>query len=87
MQAVGATKAREHFGAVLGTVQREPVLITRHGCNAAVVVSDAEWQRLKSGNAVAWFQNYAARAAQAMTPSAQALSDKDVGRIADALRA
>ena len=43
---LSAVEAQNHFGQLLDTVQREPVLITRHGRTAAFVVSVDAYQAL-----------------------------------------
>jgi prevent-host-death family protein len=46
MITVTSVEAQNHFGRLLDTVQREPVLITRHGRTAAFIVSGEAYQAL-----------------------------------------
>ncbi len=46
MQTVSANEAKARFGAVIEQVQREPVMITRHGRASAVVLSATEYEHL-----------------------------------------
>lgn len=51
MQTISSNLAKQTFGRVLETAQREPVLIEKHNHPAAVIVSVAEYDRLKLGGA------------------------------------
>jgi len=42
MPTITSAQAQNHFGHLLEIAQREPVVITRHGRPAAVIVSSAE---------------------------------------------
>jgi prevent-host-death family protein len=46
MQNVSAHDAKAHFGQLLDTARREPVVIERHGQAVAVVVSKEEYDAL-----------------------------------------
>lgn len=48
MQTISSNIAKQTFGHILETAQREPVLIQKHNHPAAVIVSVAEYDRLKS---------------------------------------
>lgn len=48
MQTVSATEAKQKLASLLDTAQREPVMIRRHDRDIAVVLSPAEYQRLRS---------------------------------------
>jgi PHD/YefM family antitoxin component YafN of YafNO toxin-antitoxin module len=48
MQTVSATYAKQNFAAILDLSQREPVQIRRHERDIAVVVSDEEYEALRS---------------------------------------
>jgi len=47
MKAITAKDAKNHFGALMDTVQREPVRISKHGRPVAVVISEAEYGEMK----------------------------------------
>ena len=46
MITVTSVDAQNRFGQLLDTVQREPVVITRHGRTAAFIVSSEAYQTL-----------------------------------------
>lgn len=50
MKYVAATEAKNRLGAILDDAQREPVVIRRQDRDVAVVLSMAEYERLRSGN-------------------------------------
>ena len=45
--AFAAKEAKEHFGKLMDTVQREPVTIEKHGRPVAVVISQTEYEQIK----------------------------------------
>jgi antitoxin Phd len=47
MRSVSATAAKQNFAAVLDNAQREPVMIRRHDRDIAVLVSPADYARLR----------------------------------------
>jgi prevent-host-death family protein len=47
MQTVSATRAKQNFAAILDQSQREPVRIQRHERDIAVIISAAEYDRLR----------------------------------------
>jgi antitoxin Phd len=47
MRSVSATAAKQNFAAVLDNSQREPVMIRRHDRDIAVLVSPADYARLR----------------------------------------
>jgi prevent-host-death family protein len=47
MRSVSATAAKQNFAAVLDDAQREPVVIRRHDRDIAVLVSPADYARLR----------------------------------------
>jgi len=47
MDALTANQAKTQFGDLLLRVQREPVLISRNGKPAAVVISAEEYERIE----------------------------------------
>lgn len=50
MKTVSATEAKNRLGAILDDAQREPVVIRRQDRDIAVVLSMADYERLRSGN-------------------------------------
>lgn len=50
MKYVTATEAKNRLGAVLDEAQRGPVVIQRQDRDIAVVLSMADYERLRSGN-------------------------------------
>ena len=50
MKTVPATEAKNRLGAILDDAQREPVVIRRQDRDIAVVLSMADYERLRSGN-------------------------------------
>jgi prevent-host-death family protein len=50
MKTVAATDAKNRLGAILDDAQREPVVIRRQDRDIAVVLSMADYERLRSGN-------------------------------------
>lgn len=47
MKTYSARKAKEHFGELMDTVQREPVSIEKYGRPVAVVISEVEFEEMK----------------------------------------
>jgi prevent-host-death family protein len=47
MKAIAAKDAKNNFGEMLDTVQREPITIEKHGRAVAVVMSAQEYQQMK----------------------------------------
>ena len=54
MKTIAATEAKNRLGAVLDEAQREPIVIRRQDRDIAVVLSMADYERLRSGNARAF---------------------------------
>lgn len=50
MKSVAATEAKNRLGAILDEAQREPIVIRRQDRDIAVVLSMAEYERLRTGN-------------------------------------
>lgn len=50
MRRVAATEAKNRLGAILDDAQREPVIIRRQDRDIAVVMSMADYERLREGN-------------------------------------
>src|SRR5436190_21797143 len=50
MKSVTATEAKNRLGAILDDAQREPIVIRRQDRDIAVVLSMADYERLRSGN-------------------------------------
>ncbi len=64
MRTISVTNARLRFAAILDAAQREPVIIHRNQRDVAVVLSMAQYERLRSIN-VAEFQVICDRIADA----------------------
>jgi len=47
MKAIAAKEAKNNFGEMLDTVQREPLTIEKHGRAVAVVMSAKDYQQMK----------------------------------------
>jgi len=56
MKRVPATEAKNRLGAILDDAQREPVVIRRHDRDIAVVLSMADYERLRAGNIEAFLE-------------------------------
>ena len=54
MKTVAATEAKNRLGAILDDAQREPVVIRRNDRDIAVVLSMADYERLRSGSKPSW---------------------------------
>ena len=67
MKKVAATEAKNRLGAILDAAQREPIVIRRQDRDIAVVLSMADYDRLRSANARAFLdlRNEVAAAAAA----------------------
>jgi prevent-host-death family protein len=50
MKTVAATEAKNRLGAILDAAQREPIVIRRQDRDIAVVLSMADYERLRSAN-------------------------------------
>ncbi|MCL4814337.1 MAG: type II toxin-antitoxin system prevent-host-death family antitoxin [Vicinamibacteraceae bacterium] len=84
MKTVAATEAKNRFGALIDDAQREPVVIRRQDRDVAVVLSMADYQRLRAGNAQAFLDLRKAVAAEA---AAAGLTDEKLDEILRADRA
>ena len=47
MRSIAAKEAKTHFGELLDTAQREPIIIEKHGRPVAVVLSTQEYNEMK----------------------------------------
>ena len=78
MKSVAATEAKNRLGAILDAAQREPIVIRRQDRDIAVVLSMADYERLRTGNIRAFLDlrnEVAARAA------ASGLTEKRLARL------
>jgi len=73
IKSVPATEAKNRLGAILDEAQREPIVIRRQDRDVAVVLSMAEFERLRGGNARAFLE---ARNALAEDAKAKGLTSK-----------
>jgi prevent-host-death family protein len=67
MKTVPATEAKNRLGAILDDAQREPIVIRRQNRDIAVVLSVADYERLRSGNIQAFLDLRNQIAAEAAT--------------------
>lgn len=86
MITITSVEAQNRFGQLLDTVQREPVVITRHGRTAAFMVSPQDMDELnnarsKRSKAVAAFDAWSQRAVSSALPAAAELTDEEVVRL------
>jgi prevent-host-death family protein len=87
-----SAEAQKQFGLLLDTVQREPVVITRHGRPAALIVSAEnmddllEIQERRHRKLAADWDAWRKKAKKSMTPAAAALTDEEVNRMVHDLR-
>ena len=65
MKSVPATEAKNRLGAILDEAQREPIVIRRQDRDIAVVLSMADYERLRAGNIQAFLELRNEVAAQA----------------------
>lgn len=56
MKTVPATEAKNRLGAILDDAQREPIVIRRQDRDIAVVLSMADYERLRTGNIEAFLE-------------------------------
>lgn len=73
MKRIAATEAKNRLGAILDDAQREPIVIRRQDRDIAVVLSIADYERLRSGNIQAFLDLRKEVAAQA---AASGLTDE-----------
>ena len=78
MKRVAATEAKNRLGAVLDEAQREPIVIRRQDRDIAVVLSMADYERLRAGNIQAFLDLRTEVAAQA---AANGLTGKRLAKI------
>jgi prevent-host-death family protein len=65
MKSVAATVAKNRLGAILDEAQRGPVVIRRQDRDIAVILSMADYERLRAGNIQAFLDLRNEIAAQA----------------------
>lgn len=56
MKKVAATEAKNRLGALIDEAQREPIVIQRQDRDVAVIVSMAEFDRIRSSNIRAFLE-------------------------------
>ena len=81
MKTVAATEAKNRLGAILDQAQHEPIVIRRQDRDIAVVLSMADYERLRTGNIQAFLDLRRQIAAEA---TAHGLTDE---RLAELLAA
>ena len=65
MKRVAATEAKNRLGAILDEAQREPIVIQKQDRDVAVVVSMAQFERMRASNVNAFLEASKALAAEA----------------------
>ena len=78
MKTVAATDAKNRLGAILDEAQREPIVIRRQDRDIAVVLSMADYERLRAGNIQAFLDLRNEIAAQA---AASGLTDESLAEL------
>ena len=78
MKSVAATEAKNRLGALLDDAQREPIVIRRQDREIAVVLSMADYERLRAGNIQAFLDLRKTVAAEA---AAKGLTDKRLAEL------
>ena len=78
MKTVAATEAKNRLGAILDEAQREPIVIRRQDRDIAVVLSMADYERLRDGNIQAFLDLRNDVVAQA---TANGLSDERLAEL------
>jgi prevent-host-death family protein len=53
MKTIPATEAKNRLGAILDAAQREPIVIRRQDRDVAVLLSMADYERLRAANVAA----------------------------------
>ena len=91
MITVSSMDAQNRFGQLLDTVQREPVIITRHGRTAAFIISPRDMQdlqdaRRKRSAAVDAFDAWSQNAAASDLTDIASLTDDEILRLVKAAR-
>lgn len=56
MKKVAATEAKNRLGALLDEAQQQPVMIQRQDRDVAVLLSAAQFERMRSANIRAFFE-------------------------------
>jgi prevent-host-death family protein len=67
MKTIPATEAKNRLGAILDAAQREPIVIRRQDRDIAVLLSMADYERLRSANVAALLELRDEVAAEAAT--------------------
>ncbi len=78
MKKITATDAKNRLGALIDDAQREPVVIQRQDRDVAVVLSMAEFERMRAGNVKAFLD---ARNELAEEAKANGLTDELLQRL------
>ena len=78
MRSISATEAKQRLAALLDAAQREPVVIRRQNRDVAVVMSAAEYERLRDLN-IAEFERFCDQIAE--TAKARGLTPAKLEKI------
>lgn len=91
MITMTSVEAQNHFGELLDTAQREPVIITRRGRTVAFMVSPQDMAdlievRIQRSKAVTAFESFFTESDNKLSPETYSLSDDDINRMVHELR-
>lgn len=78
MKKVAATEPKNRLGAILEDARREPIVIRRQDRDIAVVLSMADYERLRAGNIQAFLDLKNEMAAEA---SSRGLTDERLAEL------
>jgi prevent-host-death family protein len=78
VKRVPATEAKNRLGAILDDAQREPIVIRRQDRDVAVVLSMADYERLRAGNIQAFLD---LRKEVAKETAAKGLTEKRLAKL------
>ena len=86
MISVTSVQAQNSFGKLLDSVQREPVVVTRHGRPTAFLVSPQDMGELvavrrKRGAALADLEAFFTESDKHLKPAAKRLTGADIARL------
>jgi prevent-host-death family protein len=78
MKRIAATEAKNRLGALIDEAQREPIVIRRQDRDVAVVLSMADYERLRNGNVRAFLD---LRNEMATRAAARGLTDERISEL------
>lgn len=78
MESITALEAKNRFGRLLDSAQRHPVSITKNGRPSAVVISVADFERMRGD---AWERLVATAEETSAEAASKGLTDADLERL------